>query len=193
MKEGESSGVDTEAREDFPTVKVAFYRKDNGEKLDVLDDKATSKEVLLSLWYYPNMVKRTIEFPPLQVNLDKTLYTVELRPRREYKPYAITLKQFTHAVYPGTTTPKDFSSLIDLVGENNERREVKIYMNNPLRYSGETFFQSGYFPDNSGTVLQVVRNPGWLLPYLSCTLVTLGMVMHFGQALINFLSRRAAS
>ena len=43
-----------------------------------------------------------------------------------------------------------------------------------------------------GTELQVVRNPGWLIPYISCVLVTLGMAVHFGLSLTNFLRRRAA-
>ena len=33
-------------------------------------------------------------------------------------------------------------------------------MNNPLRYNGETFYQSSYLPGDGGTILQVVRNPG---------------------------------
>lgn len=64
-------------------------------------------------------------------------------------------------------------------------------MNNPMWYGQETYYQSAYFPDNSGTVLQVVRNPGWFMPYLSCALVTLGMLAHFGATLVNFLQRRA--
>ena len=40
-------------------------------------------------------------------------------------------------------------------------------MNDPMRYRGETFYQHTF--DNAtekATVLQVVRNPGWVLPYL---------------------------
>ena len=61
-----------------------------------------------------------------------------------------------------------------------ENREVDIYMNNPLRYEGQTFYQyqmnqlemSG---EREESVLQVVRNPGWLTPYLGCLMVGLGM------------------
>ena len=41
-------------------------------------------------------------------------------------------------------------------------------MNHPLRYQGETFYQSGVLGLGKGTILQVVRNPGWLIPYISC-------------------------
>ena len=39
---------------------------------------------------------------------------------------------------------------------------MKIWMNNPLRFAGETFYQSSYFVDRGreGTVLQVVTNTG---------------------------------
>jgi hypothetical protein len=36
----------------------------------------------------------------------------------------------------------------------------------------------------------VVQNPGWLLPYLSCGIVSLGMFVHFGIGLTTFLRRR---
>ena len=44
---------------------------------------------------------------------------------------------------------------------------------------------------DKGTILQVVRNPGWLLPYVSCIFVAVGMLVHFGIHLIGFLSRRS--
>ncbi|MEZ5951367.1 MAG: cytochrome c biogenesis protein ResB [Planctomycetaceae bacterium] len=45
----------------------------------------------------------------------------------------------------GTNTPMNYSSEIRLVDETRkEDRRVKIWMNNPLRYAGETFYQSGY-------------------------------------------------
>jgi hypothetical protein len=72
---------------------------------------------------------------------------------------------------------------------------VRIWMNHPLRHRGETFYQSGTIPGegkDSGTVLQVVRNPGWLLPYLSCAVVAIGMLIHFGMNLLKFTSRRGA-
>ena len=45
---------------------------------------------------------------------------------------------------------------------------------------------------DAGTVLQVVRNPGWELPYLACAMVALGMLLHFGLNLVSFLNRRAS-
>jgi hypothetical protein len=91
----------------------------------------------------------------------------------------------------GTDIPKNFSSRVRLQNlENREDREVRIFMNNPLRYAGETFYQASFDPDDHGTVLQVVHNPSWLTPYLSCVLVATGLIIQFLSHLIPFLKRR---
>jgi hypothetical protein len=117
-----------------------------------------------------------------------------LRPRRYYKPYSIQLLQFHHDVYAGTDIPKNFSSRIQLQRpDTGENREVLIYMNNPLRYAGETYYQASFDVDNKGTILQVVHNPSWLTPYFSCILVGLGLVVQFGKHLLGFtLKQRTA-
>ena len=182
-KEGEGSGVESEGRSDLPSARVVFYEKGTDNKIG---------EMFVSQWYYANSTNRVVEFDPQTIKLNGVTYEVDLRPKREYKNYSIKLKEFSHDVYPGTDTPKNFASLIDLRGEETPRREVKIAMNDPLRYEGETFYQSSFFPGDGGTVLQVVRNPAWLMPYFSCGIVTLGMLVHFGISLGTFLSRTAA-
>jgi hypothetical protein len=41
-------------------------------------------------------------------------------------------------------------------------------------------------------VLQVVRNPAWLTPYLGCALVAIGLVTQFLFHLVGFISKRKA-
>ncbi|MHC4976914.1 MAG: cytochrome c biogenesis protein ResB [Planctomycetota bacterium] len=121
---------------------------------------------------------------PQPVQVDGEVYLVDLRFEREYKDYEIELIDFRHDKFVGTEIPRNFSSQVRLMDlDAGVDREVLIWMNNPLRYKGETFYQASYRPDNTGTVLQVVRNPGWQLPYISCTVITLGMLMHFGTRL----------
>jgi hypothetical protein len=116
-----------------------------------------------------------------------------LRPKRKYSDYTILLKRFTHQKFVGTETAKNFQSDVVVVNRKAEdRREVKIWMNHPLRYEGQTFYQASLYPLGKGTVLQVVRNPGWLLPYIACGMVSIGMLMHFGMHLREFLRRRMA-
>ena len=128
---------------------------------------------------------------PQSFTLDQRTYKLALRPRRHYKPYSIQLLKFQHDVYPGTDIPKNFSSRVSLQRpDTGEKREVLIYMNNPLRYAGETYYQSGFDPDNRGTILQVVHNPSWLTPYLSCVLVGAGLVAQFATHLVAFARKR---
>jgi len=117
-------------------------------------------------------------------------YVLSLRQRREYLPYAITLKKFRHDVYPGTDIPKNFSSLVHISNPGrSEERDVLIYMNQPLRYEGKTFYQASFGKNDTLSVLQVVANPGWLLPYISCVLVTGGLLVHFAVSLRRGMRR----
>lgn len=121
-------------------------------------------------------------------------YRLVMRNRRQYLPYAITLKHFSHDVYPGTDIPKNFSSLVRLDNPaTGEARDVLIYMNQPLRYGGKAFYQASFGKNDTLSILQVVENPGWLLPYISTALVTIGLLIHFGVTLQRSLRRRAAS
>jgi hypothetical protein len=64
-------------------------------------------------------------------------------------------------------------------------------MNDPLRYAGDTIFQSGFMPGDKTTILLVVSNPGWLVPYVACVVGAVGMLIHFGIMLSTFLRRQA--
>jgi hypothetical protein len=44
--------------------------------------------------------------------------------------------------------------------------------------------------DQHMSVLQVVRNPSWIIPYVSCALMTLGLVVQFGLHLVGFVRKR---
>ena len=66
-------------------------------------------------------------------------------------------------------------------------------MNNPLRFAGDTLYQSGYDPGPpETTALQVVKNVGWMIPYVGCMIVAVGMLAHFSLTLVRFLRRRDA-
>src|ERR1044072_8131763 len=118
-------------------------------------------------------------------------WMITLRPAHYYKPYSVTLQKFTHEKYAGTETPKNFSSQIALIDpERSLNRDVLIYMNHPLRYRGETYYQAGFQKDDSATILQVVRNPSFLAPYVACVIVAAGLLVQFGYHLVGFARRR---
>ena len=62
----------------------------------------------------------------------------------------------------------------------------------PACWNSSIASASALLKTERGTVLQVVRNPGWQLPYWSCLIVSVGMLMHFGVVLGSFLQKRGA-
>jgi hypothetical protein len=129
---------------------------------------------------------------PQEFTFNNRAYQLALRPQRFYKSFSLHLVEFKFDRYPGTEIPKNFSSRVRLQRpETGEDRELLIYMNNPLRYAGETFYQADWdHEDEKGTVLQVVHNPSWLTPYFACLLVGGGLVVQFMIHLVGFAAKR---
>jgi hypothetical protein len=120
-------------------------------------------------------------------------YQLSMRQKRYYKPFTIKLLDFRHDIYPGTEIPKNFSSRVRLIdSRQKEDRDVLIYMNSPLRYNGYTFYQAGFDNNDKTSILQVVKNPTFLLPYIACGLVGTGLLTQFSMHLVGFLRRRRA-
>ena len=123
---------------------------------------------------------------------------VAMRFERTYRDFAVRLEEFRHDVYPGTQVPKNFSSEVTLLEAGGTERPALIRMNEPLRYAGETWFQMNWIRpgpaggDDRGTVLQVVSNPGWTVPYIAVTVGGLGLTMHFVYRLFGYLKRDRA-
>jgi len=180
----EESGT-SGARPNAPMVRFLLRKKGTSEVLGTYN---------LSLWAYPSFSRGGLQFAPQTVKVGETTYTIEFRLKRVYKPYSVMLKKFEVEYHPGTDNPKSYSSEVKLEDkELEEERDVRIWMNHPLRHRGETLYQHSFFPGNTGTVLQVVENPGAILPYISCSMISGGMLIHFGILLTGFLRRRTAA
>jgi ABC-type transport system involved in cytochrome c biogenesis permease subunit len=132
-----------------------------------------------------------LELLPQPVEVGDSTYDLSLRFQREYKPYTMHLVDVRFDKYIGTAKAKNYSSELRLVDPTRSvDRPVRIWMNNPLRFAGETFYQSSVSADEKSTGLQVVRNTGWMIPYVACMLVAVGMLAHFSISLLRFLNRR---
>jgi hypothetical protein len=119
-------------------------------------------------------------------------WQMALRPLRYPKPYSITLLEFKHDTYPGTDIPSNFSSKIHLRDlTRGEDRDVLIRMNAPLRYGGETFYQASFEEGDQVSILQVVRNPAALTPYVACSLIAAGLIVQFLTHLFAFARKQA--
>lgn len=127
---------------------------------------------------------------------DKT-WRMGLRWERYYLPYSVQLLSKSQQTYPGMPDlPRDFRSRVRIENPSRgENREVTIYMNNPLRYEGQTFYQYQMGGDEFAmnrdiSALQVVKNPSWLTPYAACVMVFVGMSYQFLLHLVGFISKR---
>lgn len=130
-----------------------------------------------------------------EVKVGNDTWQMSIRAERIYRDFSLTLLDFTHDVYPGTEKPRDYRARVRLEDpKTRENREVDIFMNNPLRYGGETFYQSSFDRDDPRvTTLQVVRNPSWLTPYFGCGAVGFGLARHFLFYLIGFILKRRSA
>lgn len=153
---------------------------------------------------------------PERVTVDGKTWDLTLRFKRTYKPYNITLKDIRTDYYEGTKLHRTYESDIVLTAPASRiapagatanappatdagaagallTYDRRISMNDPFRFNQETFYQSGYHDLGSHemTIFQVVANRGWMIPYVSCMIVVVGMVYQFSTALSRFLGRRA--
>ena len=118
-------------------------------------------------------------------------YRIEIRRKRYYYNFHIKFLDFRFLRYPGTDRPKDYSSDVEIYIPGEPSRKNRIYMNHPLNLDGNTFFQAGFDSvTETQTRLQVVYNPGSMLPYIGVSMVGLGLAIQFLYHLFSFVKRR---
>ncbi|MEL0098477.1 MAG: hypothetical protein VW907_02860 [Opitutae bacterium] len=140
-------------------------------------------------WAQINPKMGDLAFQPIRQG--GRLWGATLRPQREYLPYSIELLGIANEFYQGTDIPFNFESEILLKMEQNQTRRALVYMNTPLRHEGKTFYQYQMNKAADYTVFQVVRNPSWLVPYIACILVSIGLLWQFSFHLARFLNKNA--
>ncbi|MCE9529015.1 MAG: cytochrome c biogenesis protein ResB, partial [Planctomycetales bacterium] len=179
-----SKGTDSDAPVDEGAMYVKFWEKGTGKELGTyaLSQKVTS----------------SFEEPfEDEVKVGKEKYGVSLRFQRSYRPYSLRLVDARGDKFTASMITKNFSSDIHLVDPTrNTNRSVHIWMNNPLRFAGETFYQSGFgslSQTKDYTILSVVTNTGWMIPYVACMIVAIGLVSHFMVTLVRFLRKSLES
>ena len=129
---------------------------------------------------------------PQTFTLNGRTYELALRAVRHYTPYTLSLLEFKHDVYPGTDIPSNFSSKIHLYdAARGEDRDVVIRMNRQLRYRGVAYYQASFEPGDRVSILQVVRNPASVTPYVACGMIAAGLGVQFLMHLFGFARKRA--
>ena len=174
--------------EPLPPVKTTDSRNLPAALVELISPKGS-----LGTWLLP--AGYTVE---QGFDWDGQSYSMGMRFTRRYKPFSITLLNATHKKYRGTELAKDFRSRVRVQrADTGEIRETEIYMNAPLRFAGYTFFQYQMAADEAmlragekpSSTFEVVRNPSWLTPYISCILVGAGLLTQFLMHLIGFIAK----
>jgi hypothetical protein len=167
---------------------VESFHSDEKRDIRTAVVEVIHQEKSLGKWLVSNVFEE--RFAEQEFLVDGTRYAVGLRFKKTYLPFTITLLDFRHDRYPGTNIPSNFASQVRLEHpEANIDKELMIFMNNPLRYEGMTFYQASFAKQDQASMFQVVRNPGWLIPYIACTLVSIGLLYQFCVAAVRTVGR----
>lgn len=92
-------------------------------------------------------------------------------------PFSIKLNDFKADKFPGSDINSAYSSQVTVIDEEAGSFDYKIYMNNILNHKGYRFFQSSFFPDESGTILSVNHDYwGTLFTYIGYFMLYIGLM-----------------
>lgn len=172
------TGTGADQETDMPAAYVELFDKKTGDSLGIHTLSSQLKP----------------EFAD-SVTVDGKDYHILLRVETFHKPYQVTLNDAIRENYPGSTTPKYYGSEVTIDDRaTGEVTSQRIFMNNPLRYGGETFYQSGMPDPEPGdpqySIFQVVTNVGWMIPYVCCMFTVVGLLGQFVQSLLAYLNKQ---
>ncbi|MGJ0311639.1 cytochrome c biogenesis protein CcsA [Aliarcobacter cryaerophilus] len=197
VKEGEKVVAHNEWQKEFtsllPEINNFSYKIDFDNNNLIIDykrfqfeKKEQAKMGLLTVDVTLNGKKETIRLPGLSGQLgvprdlvfDKYTVTLEYGSKFIDLPFAIRLNEFQLERYPGSMAPSSYASEVTVI-KDDKTYDYRIFMNRTLNEGNFLFFQSSYFPDESGTVLSVNNDPGKWPTYLGYFLLTLGLFLNF--------------
>ena len=197
VKEGEKVVAYKEWQKEFtsllPELNNFSYKVDFDNNNLIIDykrfqfeKKEQAKMGLLTVDVTLNGKKETIRLPGLSGQLgvprdlifDKYTVTLEYGSKFIDLPFAIRLNEFQLERYPGSMAPSSYASEVTVI-KDDKTYDYRIFMNRTLNEGNFLFFQSSYFPDESGTVLSVNNDPGKWPTYLGYFLLTLGLFLNF--------------
>ena len=136
--------------------------------------RALSMEVQGKTYWITNMNPLSLDVGGKRVNFYVTKETLTM-------PFELVLTQFKMDKDPGTNNPASYESFVKLFTSNGSS-EHHIFMNNPLKFNGFTFYQASYGQDDFGnyqSTLSVNVDQGRFLKYLGSLMLVFGSWWHF--------------
>ena len=122
------------------------------------------------------------EEAPFVIKNGKETYYISIHRKRYALPFKIKLRRFKRELYYASDIPKEFESEVSIVKDGEQELPARIYMNNPFRLDGFTFYQASFSIMEDGarrSILATVKHPGYFVPYVASIIITLGLFYHF--------------
>lgn len=119
---------------------------------------------------------------PLQLLVQGKKTIIEVTKETVKLPFELTLTEFKMDKDPGTMNPASYESFVKLFTGRGNTEKHHIYMNNPLKYDGFTFYQASYSQDEQGvysSTLAVNVDQGRPLKYLGSLMLVFGSIWHY--------------
>lgn len=128
-----------------------------------------------------NQIYTVTDTKPVTLLIDGKKVIIEMTKKKLMLPFELVLTRFKMDKDPGTNNPASYESFVS-VFTNDGVNEHHVYMNNPLKFSGFTFYQASYAQDRSGnyiSTLSVNIDQGRGIKYFGSILLVLGSMWHF--------------
>jgi len=96
-------------------------------------------------------------------------------------PFEFVLTKFKMDKDPGTNNPASYESFVRLFSDKGPT-DYHVYMNNPLKYNGFTFYQASYSQDDNGnysSTLSANVDPGRAIKYFGSLMLIFGAIWHY--------------
>lgn len=138
------------------------------------DIRAVKVEILGKEYWATN-------YSPLSLIIGGKKVIVEVTKENLTLPFELALSEFKMDKDPGTNNPASYESFVKLFSDGDMSKH-HIFMNNPLKHQGFTFYQASYAQDNNGnysSTLAVNVDQGRPLKYLGSLLLVFGSIWHY--------------
>ncbi|MBT7608856.1 MAG: hypothetical protein HN576_03815 [Bacteriovoracaceae bacterium] len=118
---------------------------------------------------------------PISLMLGPRKVIVEITKKQVKLPFEIVLRNFKMDKNPGTNSPASYESFVTLFTKKGPV-EQHVYMNNPFKKSGFTFYQASYNQNQDGSyssTLSANVDQGRPIKYFGSFLLVIGCIWHF--------------
>lgn len=120
-------------------------------------------------------------YAPLSLIIGGQKVIMEVTKESINLPFELALTNFKMDTDPGTNNPASYESFVKLF-DNGKTDNHHIFMNNPLKHAGFTFYQASYSQDSAGnysSTLAVNVDQGRFLKYLGSLMLVFGGIWHY--------------